>query len=137
MKRKLVYNRLLTFVLAVMMLVTSVPVSLFAETGTGGAQDYKFLADEYSITYNDKIIRKADYINKVGNLPIEPEKTNDAKTLITNPAQPERYTVRADFKVERGDDYVISYQPYIATVGEAASDEEKKQGKKRAKFPCF
>ena len=138
MKRKLVYKRLLTFVIAVMMLVTSVPVSLFAETGAGGAQDdSKFLADDYSITYNDKIIRKADYINKVDNLPIESIKSNDAETLVKYPAQPDRYTVRADFKVERGDDYVISYQPYIATVGAAASDEEKAKVNKELKFPEF
>ena len=138
MKRRLIFKRLLTLVLVVMMLVTTVPVSLFAEPGAGGTQDdSKFLADDYSITYNDKIIRKADYINKVDNLPIEPVKTKNAETLITNPAQPDRYTVRADFKVERGDDYVISYQPYIATVGAAASDEEKAKVDKELKFPEF
>ena len=140
MKKNFIFKRVLTLVLAVMMLVTAMPVGVLADPGTAGAQDDKYLADDYSITYNDKIIRKADYINKVENLPIEPVKTKNGKTaedLIKNPAQPERYTVRADFKVERGDDYVISYQPYIATVGAAASDEEKKKVNKELNFPVF
>ena len=145
MKTNFTIKRALTLVLAVMMLVTAMPVGVLAEPGAAGTEDYKYLADDYSITYKvkiedkikDKIIRKADYINKVDNLPIEPIKTEDAKTLITNPEQPDRYTVRADFKVERGDDYVISYQPYIATVGEAASNEEKNKVKKELNFPVF
>lgn len=145
MKKNFIFKRVLTLVLAVMMLVTAMPVGVLAETGTAGAEESKYLADDYSITYKvkindeikDKIIRKADYINKVDNLPIKPIKTENAETLVKNPKQPDRYTVRADFKVERGDDYVISYQPYIATVGAAASDEEKKKVNKELNFPVF
>lgn len=137
MKKNFIFKRVLTLVLAVMMLVTAMPVGVLADPAATGTQDDKYLADDYSITYNDKIIRKADYINKVDNLPIEPVKTKNAETLVKNPKQPDRYTVRADFKVERGDDYVISYQPYIATVGAAASDEEKKKVNKELNFPVF
>ena len=138
MKTKFVFKRVLTLVLAVMMLVTAMPVGVLADPGAAGTQNKKkYTDDDYSITYNDKIIRKADYINKVDNLPIEPVKTKNAETLVKYPKQPERYTVRADFKVERGDDYIISYQPYIATVGEGASYTEKAKVKKELKFPEF
>ena len=135
MKKNFIFKRVLTLVLAVMMLVTAAPVGVLADPGTAGAQDDKYLADDYSITYNDKIIRKADYINKVGNLPIEPKKTDKAGNLIKNPAMPKLYTVHADFKVQRGDDLVVSYQPYIATAGEAISQDEKDKINKEVKFP--
>lgn len=135
MKTKFVFKRVLTLVLAVMMLVTAMPVGVLADPGATGTQDDKYLADDYSITYNDKIIRKADYINKVENLPIEPKKTENAGNLIKNPAMPKLYTVHADFKVQRGDDLVISYQPYIATAGEAISQDEKDKINKEVKFP--
>ena len=135
MKKNFIFKRVLTLVLAVMMLVTAMPVNLLAEPGTTGTQDNKYLDDDYSITYNDKIIRKADYINKVGNLPIEPKKTDNAVEFIKNPDQPAIYTLRADFKVQRGDNEVISYQPYIATVGDKASEEEKKKVDKWVDLP--
>lgn len=102
MKKNFIFKRVLTLVLAVMMLVTAMPVGVLADPGAAGTQNKKkYTDDDYSITYNDKIIRKADYINKVDNLPIEPVKTKNAETLVKYPKQPERYTVRADFKVER------------------------------------
>ncbi|AVM67300.1 hypothetical protein C3V37_05410 [Peptostreptococcaceae bacterium oral taxon 929] len=135
MKKNFIFKRVLTLVLAVMMLVTAMPVGVLADPAATGTQDDKYLADDYSITYNDKIIRKADYINKVGNLPIEPKKTDNAGNLIKNPAMPKLYTVHADFKVQRGDDLVVSYQPYIATAGEAISQDEKDKINKEVKFP--
>ena len=136
MKTKFTFKRALTLVLAVMMLVTAMPVGVLAEPGAGGTQDEKkYTDDDYSITYNDKIIRKADYINKVENLPIEPKKTENAGNLIKNPDMPKLYTVHSDFKVQRGDDLVVSYQPYIATAGEAISQDEKDKINKEVKFP--
>ena len=129
------FKRLLTLVLAVMMITTAMPINLLAETGATGTQDNKYLDDDYSITYNDKIIRKADYINKVNNLPIEPKKTENAKEFVKNPDMPKLYTVHSDFKVQRGDDLVVSYQPYIATAGEAISKDEKDKINKEVKFP--
>lgn len=139
MKKNFIFKRVLTLVLAVMMLVTAMPVGVFAEPGgAGGTQDEKkYTDDDYSITYNDKIIRKADYINKVENLPIEPKKTENATDLVANPTMPILYTVHADFKVQRGDDLVVSFQPYIATAGDAISQGEKDKINKLVKFPTL
>lgn len=71
-----------------------------------------------------------DYLNKSDKdgLAINPaklEKGQTAAELIKNPAQPDIYTMRADYKVKRGNDYVINYQPYIVSVGEDIPDPDK------------
>ena len=58
-----------------------------------------------------------------------------AKDLIQNPKQPDIYTLRTDYKVQRGEKYEINYQPYIASVGEAASPEEKAKVNKTIILP--
>lgn len=115
MKTKFVFKRVLTLVLAVMMLVTAMPVGVLAGPSTGGTQtDSKF-----ELKYdNGTIVRKEDYINETKNLPVVPKKTDKAVDLVTNPKMPKLYTVHSDFKVQRGDDLVISFQPYIATAGD-------------------
>ena len=115
MKKNFTIRRILTFVLAVMMLVTAMPVGVLAGPSTGGTQtDSKF-----ELKYdNGTIVRKEDYINETKNLPVVPKKTDKAVDLVTNPKMPKLYTVHSDFKVQRGDDLVISFQPYIATAGD-------------------
>lgn len=132
MKKNFIFKRVLTLVLAVMMLVTAMPVGVLAGPSTGGTQtDSKF-----EIKYDDgSTVRKEDYINETKNLPVVPKKAENAGALITNPKMPKLYTVHSDFKVRRGDDLVISYQPYIATAGEAISQDEKDKINKEVKFP--
>ena len=72
------------------------------------------------------------------------EKTED---FVKNPKQPEIYTLRTDFKVERDSylikdkkankKYDINYQPYVATVGEAANDEERRKVNRDIALPVF
>ena len=132
MKKNFIFKRVLTLVLAVMMLVTAMPVGVLADpAATGNQSDGKF-----ELKYdNGSIVRKEDYINETKNLPVVPKKTENAEELIKNPAMPKLYTVHSDFKVQRGDDLVISYQPYIATAGEAISQDEKDKINKEVKFP--
>ena len=132
MKKNFIFKRVLTLVLAVMMLVTAMPVGVLADpAATGNQSDGKF-----ELKYdNGTIVRKEDYINETKNLPVVPKKTDDAGALITNPEMPKLYTVHSDFKVQRGDDLVVSYQPYIATAGEAISQDEKDKINKEVKFP--
>lgn len=62
------------------------------------------------------------------NLKAEPVRLPAGTTtqdFIANPEQPDIYTLRSDFKVERNGEYDINYQPYVATVGAAATQEEK------------
>ena len=126
MKKNFIFKRVLTLVLAVMMLVTAAPVNLLAEPG--GASGSK---KPYEIVFDDKsVVRMEDYLNKSDKdgLAINPAKLKEGQTaaeLIKNPAQPDIYTMRADYKVKRGNDYVINYQPYIVSVGEDIPDPDK------------
>ena len=73
-------------------------------------------------------------------LKVEPVKLPEGKTAaeyLKNPAQPDIYTLRSDFKVERNGEYDINYQPYVATVGAAATKDEKDKVNKKIKFPDF
>lgn len=102
------------------MLVTSLPLQIFA-AGT-------------EVNYNSN---KADIINK-DKSPVQVAKLKEGETaedLIKNPAQPAIYTLRTDYKVQRGEKYYIDYQPYIASVGEAATQAEKDKVKKTIDLP--
>ncbi len=79
------------------------------------------------------------------NIPAKPEKHGEGETvesLVKNPEQPNIYTLRTDYKVERMDadgksSFEINYQPYIASVGESATKEEKDRISKAITLPNF
>ena len=112
-------KRTTTFILALLMLL-SVPLQAFAQ-----------------VNHEDLTKDKAEIINKekpeVKPAKLEGEQT--AADLIKNPDQPAIYTLRTDYKVQRGEKYEINYQPYIASVGAAANDEEKAKVKKTIELP--
>ena len=112
-------KRTTTFILALLMLL-SVPLQAFAE-----------------VNHEDLTKDKAEIINKK-EPPLKPAKLEGEQTaadLIKNPEQPKIYTLRTDYKVQRGEKYEVDYQPYIASVGAAATDEEKAKVKKTIKLP--
>ena len=77
------------------------------------------------VNHADLTKDRAEIINEK---PVTPAKLEDGQTaaeLIKNPDQPAIYTLRTDYKVQRGEKYVVDYQPYIASVGEAATQAEK------------
>ena len=78
---------------------------------------------------------KAEIINKKSVTPAKLEEGQTAEKLITNPAQPKIYTLRTDYKVQNGDVYRVNYQPYIASVGAAATPDEQKKVKKTIQLP--
>ncbi len=117
MKKNFIFKRVLTLVLAVMMLVTAAPVGLLAK-------------GEPTIFDNSKIVN-----NKVPVKVAKPAEGQTAKDLIKNPDQPAIYTLRTDFKVQRGEKYQVDYQPYIASVGEAAIQTEKNKVNKTMDLP--
>ena len=123
--------RIISFVLAAMMILTSLPINTFAETGAAasqGASDQK--GKNYDIVPMDK-----DYINGLGVKVAKPGANEKAEDFIKNPDQPKIYTLRTDYKTQKGDKYEISYQPYIASVGEAASKDEKAKINKTIELP--
>lgn len=112
-------KRTTTFILALLMLL-SVPLQAFAE-----------------VNYDNLAGDKAEIINKE-KLPLKPAKPEEGKTaadLIKNPDQPEIYTLRTDYKVQRGEKYEVNYQPYIASVGADATQAEKDKIKKTIELP--
>ena len=111
-------KRTTTFILALLMLL-SVPLQAFAE-----------------VNYDNLAGDKAKIINELKPVkPAKPESGKTAEDLIKNPEQPAIYTLRTDYKVQRGEKYEVDYQPYIASVGAAATDEEKAKVKKTIKLP--
>ena len=123
MKEKLKAKRIITFIIVMMMLVTSLPVSVLAEGETK--------------------LEPIRYLNEnVENLPVNVYKPDLSKgktsgDYIKDPEMAELYTARRDFKVRRGEEFVINYEPYIATVGEDATDEEKAKINKTIPKPEF
>ena len=84
--------RIISFVLAAMMILTSLPINTFAETGAAasqGASDQK--GKNYDIVPMDK-----DYINGLGVKVAKPGANEKAEDFIKNPDQPKIYTLRTD-----------------------------------------
>ena len=123
MKEKIKAKRIITFIIVMMMLVTSLPVSVLAEGETK--------------------LEPIRYLNEnVENLPVnvyKPDLSNGktSEDDIKDPEMAKLYTARRDFKVRRGEDFVINYEPYTATVGEDATDEEKAKINKEIPKPEF
>lgn len=109
-------KRVFLFMLSALMLFTSLPLSVFAKV------DYDNLTDNKSEIVNNKV-------------PVKPVKTDNAEEFIKNPAQPAIYTLRTDFKVQRGEKYQVDYQPYIASVGAGATQAEKDKVNKTMPMP--
>ena len=113
-KKLLVWN-------LVLMMVFSTPIEIFAQ-----------------VNHNDLTKDKSEIINKLD--PVKPAKLKEGQSaadLIKNPKQPDIYTLRTDYKVQNGERYRINYQPYIASVGEAATQAEKDKVNKEIKLPDF
>ena len=82
----------------------------------------------------------AETSTNADSLPAEPVKVPAGKTaadFIKNPAQPDIYTLRNDYEVTRAGKKEINYQPYVATVGAAATQEQKDKVNKTITLPDF
>ncbi|WP_215523606.1 InlB B-repeat-containing protein [Varibaculum prostatecancerukia] len=83
------------------------------------------------------------YQNSMELEPVKLPADTTTADFVKNPDQPHIYTLRSDFKVERDKkedgttNYAINYQPYVATVGEDATKDEKDKVKKTIKLPDF
>lgn len=86
----------------------------------------------------DSFKRKSEYVNTLDPIkPVKLEEGQSAEDLIKNPKQPDIYTLRKDYKIQENYKYRINYQPYVASVGEDASQEEKAKINKTIKLPDF
>lgn len=87
------------------------------------------------VNHADLTKDRAEIINEKPVTPAKLENGQTAKDLIKNPEQPAIYTLRTDYKVQKGEKYEINYQPYIASVGAAATEEEQKKVNQTVKLP--
>ena len=127
-------KRTTTFFLALLMLL-SVPLQAFAEINGAGSNENN--SKQKEINYDETPIVKEHYINKA-ELPVIPAKADKPATeYVANPQEPKLYNIKFDYKVQRGDDQIIAYQPYIATVGEKATDDDKEKMKRNLKYPIL
>ena len=102
------------------MILTSMPVHLLAA----------------EVNYNNLSYNKSKIINNKTPVKVAKLETgNTAADLIKNPDQPAIYTLRTDYKVQRGEKYRVDYQPYIASVGEVATQAEKDKVNKPIDLP--
>ena len=114
-------KRVFLFLLSALMLFSSLPLSVFAKV---------------NYNYDNLTDNKSEIVNKLTSVkPAKPENGKTAEDLIKNPKQPEIYTLRTDYKVQRGEKYEVNYQPYIASVGAAATQAEKEKVDKTITLP--
>jgi len=79
----------------------------------------------------------ATYADNLKAEPVKLPADTNAKDFVANPEQPAIYTLRSDYRVERDGKYVINYQPYVATVGAKATQDEKNKVNKTINLPDF
>ncbi|WP_215491958.1 InlB B-repeat-containing protein [Fenollaria sporofastidiosus] len=119
------FKRLLTLVLAVMMITTAMPINLLAEKERTVRVDHNDIASD-----------KANYVNNLTpTLIVRPEDGTTAKKYLEEPDLPAIYTLRTDFKAEKGEKYSVNYQPYVASVGANATPDEQAKVNKKIKLP--
>lgn len=89
-----------------------------------------------NVNHNDLSKSKSEIINNITPVKVaKPEAGKMAADLIKNPDQPKIYTLRTDYKVQRGEKYQVDYQPYIASVGASATQAEKDKVNKPIVLP--
>ena len=114
------FRRFLCFLMTFIIILTSMPVHLLAA----------------NVDHNNLSNSKSEIINKKTPVMVaKPEAGKTAADLIKNPDQPAIYTLRTDYKVQRGEKYQVDYQPYIASVGAAATQAEKDKVNKPIDLP--
>ena len=122
-------KRIITLILAVMMIITSLPLQVHAETN-----DKKINYDENPISDSGF---KEGYINNK-NIDVKIAKPeNGTKEFIEGPNIPDIYTLKVEYKIQRGDRQINNYQPYEASVGEKIKEEDKKKIKQTINLPEF
>ena len=106
--------------LALIMLITAFPLQAIAA----------------KLDYDDLASQKSTYINNVD--PVTPavlDGTKSATEYIKEPEMPEIYTLRSDYLVQKDHKWMVNYQPYVASVGANATQEEKYKVNKKINLP--
>ena len=78
---------------------------------------------------------KSDPINTLAVTPYKLKDNQKAADLLIEKGQPDNYTYRTNYKVQKDDKYKKNYQPYVASVGADISEEDKAKVNKEIKLP--
>lgn len=78
---------------------------------------------------------KSDPINTLAVTPYKLKDNQKAADLLIEKGQPDIYTYRTNYKVQKDDKYKKNYQPYVASVGADISEEDKAKVNKEIKLP--
>ena len=132
-------QRIFIFFLAIVMVITSLPTSIFA------ANDFNYgnLQEEKSKFLNKEPAKKP------AELGDDPTTTEEANAQIKNADMPRIFDIRAEYKAMKDDALVYLFQPYEATVGDdnytykdskgntrnVISEEEKNKINKKVDLP--
>ena len=65
---------------------------------------------------------KSDPINTLAVTPYKLKDNQKAADLLIEKGQPDIYTFRTNYKVQKDDKYKKNYQPYVASVGADISE---------------
>ena len=132
-------QRIFIFFLAIVMVITSLPASIFA------ANDFNYdnISEEKTKFLNKE---KASNPAELGD---DPTTTEEANAQIKNADMPRIFDIRAEYKAMKDDALVHLFQPYEATVGDdeytykdskgnprnVISEEEKNKINKQVDLP--
>ena len=127
-------KRALTLFLAIVMILTSLPLDVLAQGGQDNPTDKKINYDENPISDSGF---KEGYINNK-DIDVKVAKPKDgSQKFIEGPDIPDIYTMRAEYRIQRGDNQINNYQPYEASVGAGIKEEDKKKIKQTINLPDF
>ena len=127
-------KRALTLFLAIVMILTSLPLDVLAQGGQDNPKDKKINYDENPISdsgFKEGYINNKDIDVKVA------KPTDGSKKFIEGPDIPDIYTMRAEYRIQRGDTKINNYQPYEASVGASIKEEDKKKIEQTINLPDF
>ncbi|MEJ8752550.1 InlB B-repeat-containing protein [Lagierella sp. ICN-221743] len=130
---KQIFKRGLSGLLVATMLVTSLPIQSLAQPSTENNPEKKINYDENPISDSGF---KEGYINKDIDVKVA-KPTDGSKNFIEGPDIPDIYTMRAEYRIQRGDRRINNYQPYEASVGAGIKDEDKEKIEQTINLPDF
>ncbi|ERT63223.1 Rib/alpha-like domain-containing protein [Peptoniphilus sp. BV3AC2] len=127
-------KRALTLFLAIVMILTSLPLDVLAQGGQDNPTDKKINYDENPIS--DSGFKEGYINNKDIDVKVAKPK-NGSQKFIEGPDIPDIYTMRAEYRIQRGDSRINNYQPYEASVGASIKEEDKKKIEQTINLPDF
>ena len=83
------------------------------------------------------LLNKRDSINNLAVSPYKLSGDEKESDFLKDKGQPDIYTYRTNFNVQKDVTYKKNYQPYVASVGESISEEEKAKVNKTINLPVL